>query len=99
MAVGEAVRAAKHGKVDFRADKSGIVHAGVGKVSFGEEALVENVAAFAAALLAAKPAGLKRSSKFSGYFHSISLASTVRARRSRKNPRTLQTQNPKTLKP
>ena len=78
-AVGEAVRAAKHGKVDFRADKSGIVHAGIGKVSFGEEALAENVAAFAAALLAAKPAGLKKSSRFTGYFRSVSLASTVSA--------------------
>ena len=77
MAVGEAVRAAKHGKVDFRADKSGIVHAGIGKVSFAEEALVENLAAFATALMAAKPAGLKRSSRYAGYFHSISLASTV----------------------
>lgn len=75
--VGEAVRAAKRGRVDFRADKGGIVHAGLGKLSFPEEALRDNVAAFAAALLAAKPAGLKKSSRYAGYFSSFSLASTM----------------------
>lgn len=76
-AVGEAVRAAKRGRVDFRADKSGIVHAGLGKVSFADSDLQENIAAFAAALLAAKPVNLKKSSKYAGYFSSFSLSSTM----------------------
>lgn len=75
--VGEAVRAAKQGRVDFRADKTGIVHAGLGKLSFSDEALQANVAAFAAAMLAAKPAGLKKSSRYAGYFTSFALASTM----------------------
>ena len=44
--VAEAVKAAKGGQVEFRAEKAGIVHAGIGKASFSEEALVENVKAF-----------------------------------------------------
>eukprot|EP00897_Mesotaenium_endlicherianum_P000125 jgi/Mesen1/10112/ME000075S09615 len=75
--VAEAVRAAKQGRVDFRADKTGIVHAGLGKLDFSDEALTDNVAAFASALLGAKPAGLKKSSRYSGYFTSFSLSSTM----------------------
>ena len=55
--VAEAVKAAKGGQVEFRAEKAGIVHAGVGKASFTEEALVENVKAFVDAISRAKPTG------------------------------------------
>ncbi|BFI19558.1 large subunit ribosomal protein L1 [Marchantia polymorpha subsp. ruderalis] len=75
--VGEAVRAAKQGLVDFRADKSGIVHAGLGKVSFKDEALFANIAAFTGALLAAKPTGLKKTSRYAGYVNSFTLSSTM----------------------
>src|SRR5919205_1494054 len=57
--VTEAVRAAKGGQVEYRAEKAGIVHAGVGKASFTEQALVENVKAFVGAINRAKPSGAK----------------------------------------
>ena len=57
--VSEAVKAAKGGEVQFRAQKEGIVHAGIGKASFGEDALVANVRAFVVAINRAKPAGAK----------------------------------------
>src|ERR1700681_2587366 len=57
--VTEAVKAAKGGQVEFRAEKAGIVHAGIGKVSFSEEALVENVRAFVGAISRSKPTGIK----------------------------------------
>jgi len=75
--VGEAVKAAKQGRVDFRADKGGIVHVGLGKVSFTEAALQENVSAFVGAVLGAKPVGLKKSSRYAGYFNSFTLSSTM----------------------
>src|SRR5277367_1107477 len=50
MNVGEAVKAAKGGQVQFRAEKAGIVHAGVGKASFSDEALADNVRAFVGAI-------------------------------------------------
>ncbi|GBG82332.1 hypothetical protein CBR_g34615 [Chara braunii] len=75
--VAAAVRAAKFGQVEFRADKGAIVHAGLGKVSFPEERLLDNIAAFSSALLKAKPVGLKGSSKYLGYFISFSLSSTM----------------------
>jgi len=70
--VGEAVRAAKAGAVEFRAEKTGIVHAGIGKASFGEQELVENVRAFVDAISRAKPAGAKGT-----YIEKISLSSTM----------------------
>ncbi|HEV7372914.1 50S ribosomal protein L1 [Arenibaculum sp.] len=70
--VAEAVKAAKGGSVEFRAEKTGIVHAGVGKASFSEDALVENVRAFVGAITRAKPAGAKGS-----YILKVSLASTM----------------------
>ena len=57
--VAEAIAAAKGGQVEFRAEKKGIIHAGVGKVSFSEEALLENIRAFMVALGDAKPEGAK----------------------------------------
>ena len=59
--VTEAVRGAKGGSVEFKVEKAGIVHAGVGKASFTEGALVENVKAFVDAVSRAKPAGAKGS--------------------------------------
>ena len=55
----EAVKSAKGGAVEFRVEKAGIVHAGVGKASFTSQALVENVRAFANAVVKAKPSGVK----------------------------------------
>ena len=57
--VAEAVKAAKGGEVPFRCEKAGIIHAGVGKASFEEKALVENVRAFVEAIQKAKPSGAK----------------------------------------
>ena len=57
--VTEAVRAAKGGQVEFRVEKAGIVHAGIGKASFADQALAENARALVAALNRAKPSGAK----------------------------------------
>jgi large subunit ribosomal protein L1 len=57
--VAGAIKAAKAGSVEFRAEKAGIVHAGVGKVSFADQALAENILAFVGALVRAKPSGAK----------------------------------------
>ena len=57
--VGEAVKAAKGGQIEFKVEKAGIVHAGVGKASFSEDALVANVEAFIGAINRAKPSGAK----------------------------------------
>jgi len=57
--VGEAVKAAKGGAVDFRAEKAGIIHAGVGKISFDAKALEENIRAFIGAVSRSRPAGAK----------------------------------------
>jgi large subunit ribosomal protein L1 len=70
--VAEAVRAAKGGQVEFRAEKAGIVHAGVGKASFTPEALAENVRAFVGAISRAKPTGVKGT-----YIRKVSLSSTM----------------------
>jgi len=57
--VREAVEAAKGGQVQFKVEKAGIVHAGVGKASFGEEQLAANVRAFVDAINRVKPSGAK----------------------------------------
>src|SRR3546814_5847445 len=70
--VATAVAAAKAGSVEFRAEKAGIVHAGVGKASFSEQALVENVRAFVDAIVRAKPSGAKGT-----YVKKVTLTSTM----------------------
>ncbi len=70
--VREAVEAAKGGQVQFRVEKAGIVHAGVGKASFEAEHLVANVKAFVDAIAKAKPTGAKGT-----YFKRASIASTM----------------------
>jgi large subunit ribosomal protein L1 len=70
--VAGAVKAAKAGAVEFRAEKTGIVHAGVGKASFSEEALVQNIRAFIDAIGRAKPTGAKGQ-----YIEKVSLSSTM----------------------
>ncbi|KAL5716713.1 hypothetical protein ACHQM5_009841 [Ranunculus cassubicifolius] len=75
--VAAAVRDAKRGRIDFKIDKTAIVHVGLGKVSFTEESLRENIGAFVNALLLAKPVGLKKTSKYAGYVNSFSLSSTM----------------------
>lgn len=70
--VAKAVKDAKGGAIEFRAEKAGIVHAGVGKASFAEKDLVENIDAFIEALIKAKPSGAK-----GGYIKKVSLTSTM----------------------
>jgi large subunit ribosomal protein L1 len=70
--IAEAVQAAKGGQVEFRADKAGIVHAGVGKASFTEAALIDNVRAFVGAITRAKPSGVKGT-----YINRVNLSSTM----------------------
>jgi large subunit ribosomal protein L1 len=72
MDVTAAINAAKGGEVQFKAEKAGVVHAGVGKASFDEAALAENVKAFVAAVSRAKPTGGKGT-----YLKKISLSSTM----------------------
>ena len=67
-----AVKAAKAGQIEFRVEKAGIVHAGVGKASFTAEALAENIKAFVDAISKAKPSGSKGT-----YFKRVSLSSTM----------------------
>jgi large subunit ribosomal protein L1 len=70
--VAEAVQAAKGGQVEFRADRAGVVHAGVGKASFEQGALLENVRAFIDAISKAKPSGAKGT-----YIKKVALSSTM----------------------
>ena len=70
--VASAVKAAKGGSVEFRVEKAGIVHAGVGKVSFADDKLLENVRAFVDAVSKAKPTGSKGT-----YIKRLSLSSTM----------------------
>jgi large subunit ribosomal protein L1 len=72
MDVAEAVKAAKGGQVQFRAEKAGVVHAGVGKVSFNADQLAENIRAFVDAVSKAKPTGAK-----GAYMKRVSLSSTM----------------------
>jgi len=74
MDVAEAVKAAKGGEVQFKAEKGGVVHAGVGKASFDADKLVQNIRAFVSAVAKAKPTGAK-----GAYLKKISLSSTMGA--------------------
>ncbi|NPD15510.1 50S ribosomal protein L1 [Xinfangfangia sp. D13-10-4-6] len=72
MDVATAVTNAKSGEVQFKVEKAGVIHAGIGKVSFTEEKLAENVRAFVDAVTKAKPAGAKGT-----YVKKVSLSSTM----------------------
>ncbi len=72
MDVAEAVKKAKGGEVQFKVEKAGVIHAGVGKVSFDADKLAENVRAFVSAVARAKPSGAKGT-----YMKKISLSSTM----------------------
>jgi len=72
MDVTGAVKGAKGGSVEFRVEKAGIVHAGVGKASFATDKLVENIKAFADAVAKAKPSGAKGT-----FVHRIAISSTM----------------------
>ncbi len=72
MDVRGAVSAAKGGQVEFRAEKAGIIHAGIGKVSFESDRLLENARALADAIVRAKPAGAKGT-----YVQRVSISSTM----------------------
>ena len=72
MDVGKAVREIKGGKIEFRVDKTAIIHAPIGKISFDEKKLEENASAFIKAVLKAKPAAAKGK-----YFRTVSVSSTM----------------------
>ena len=72
MDVKAAVEAAKGGEVQFKVEKAGVIHAGIGKVSFSDEKLSENVRAFVDAVSRAKPSGAKGT-----YLKKVSLSSTM----------------------
>jgi large subunit ribosomal protein L1 len=70
--VEEAVRAAKGGQVEFRVEKAGIIHSGLGKMSFSDEAIKANFDAFVDAIVKAKPSGSKGK-----YLQKIALSSSM----------------------
>jgi large subunit ribosomal protein L1 len=72
MNVAEAVKAAKSGQVEFRVEKAGILHAGIGKASFSADALAQNIRALVDAVSKAKPSGAK-----GNYLKSIYLSSSM----------------------
>ncbi|MDA0306413.1 MAG: 50S ribosomal protein L1 [Proteobacteria bacterium] len=70
--VTEAIKAAKAGQIEFRVEKEGIIHAGIGKTSFSPDQLSENAAAFIDAIIKAKPTGVKGT-----YMQRVSMSSTM----------------------
>jgi large subunit ribosomal protein L1 len=72
MDVATAVKEVKQGKIDFKVDKAGIVHASIGKVSFTADMIVENAKEFISTLIKLKPASAKGT-----YVKSIYLSSTM----------------------
>jgi large subunit ribosomal protein L1 len=70
--VADAVKNVKGGEIEFKVEKAGIVHAGIGKTSFSQEALVQNATAFIDAVIKAKPSGAKGT-----YLKKVSLSSTM----------------------
>ena len=67
-----AIQAAKAGQIEFRVEKLGIIHAGIGKASFSEDALAENASAFIDAIFKAKPSGAKGT-----YMKKLAMSSTM----------------------
>lgn len=72
MDVAEAVKAAKGGQVEYRAEKAGIVHAGIGKASFSADDIEKNLRSFVDAIMKAKPTGIK-----GAYLKKVTLSSTM----------------------
>ena len=72
MDVKTAVAAAKGGEVQFKAEKAGVIHAGIGKISFSDDKLAQNIRAFVGAVTRAKPAGAKGT-----YLKKVCLSSTM----------------------
>ncbi len=72
MDVAQAVKEIKAGKIDFRVDKTGIVHSGIAKVSFDDEKIVDNIKTFVSAVIRLKPAAAKGT-----YLKSIAISSTM----------------------
>jgi large subunit ribosomal protein L1 len=70
--VADAVKSAKAGSIEFRAEKAGIVQAGIGKASFSEQAILENARAFIGAIIKARPSGVKGT-----YINRVTLSSTM----------------------
>jgi large subunit ribosomal protein L1 len=70
--VADAVKSAKAGSIEFRAEKAGIVHAGIGKASFSEEHILANARAFIGAITKARPNGIKGT-----YINRVTLSSTM----------------------
>lgn len=74
MAIADAVKSAKEGQIEFRAEKAGIVHAGIAKVSFSADKIADNVKAFVSAVVKAKPSGAKGT-----YLKSLFITTTMGA--------------------
>ncbi|KAM2539978.1 hypothetical protein TB2_025219 [Malus domestica] len=72
-----ALQKVRQGHIEYRMDRTSIVHVGLGKVSFTDDYLRENIGAFMSSLLLAKPTGLKKSSKYAGYINSFHICSTM----------------------
>ena len=72
MEIGKAVAEVKAGKIDFKVDKTGIVHAGIGRISFGAEQIVDNAHEIIQTLIKLKPTAAK-----GAYIKSIHLSSTM----------------------
>jgi large subunit ribosomal protein L1 len=70
--IGRASREIKGGRVEFRVDRTGVIHGPIGKVSFDEERLLQNLAAFVDAVVRAKPSGAKGT-----YLRTFNIASTM----------------------
>ncbi|MBB4266054.1 50S ribosomal protein L1 [Roseospira visakhapatnamensis] len=70
--VADAIKAAKAGQVQFRVEKAGIIHGGVGRVSFSDDQLMDNIRAFVDAIIKAKPTGAKGT-----YVRKIAISSTM----------------------
>jgi large subunit ribosomal protein L1 len=70
--IGRAIREIKGGRVEFRVDRSGVIHAPVGKVSFSEDQVLQNLGALVDAVVRAKPSGAKGQ-----YIRTINIAATM----------------------